>query len=176
MLKNLSVAVALAALLLGPSGAEARNDRFPVSEEERRVPRDVDPSRTDKIDEITASTVYAELIRAVDGDTIEVYAYPWPRMVMRASIDLIGIAGPSVEDAVCEKEKKLGQRAVAFVEGLRVQKMELYGLRMNEAGDLQGFALVRLLGSSEDIFLSNLLEENGYARSWLRTGKPDWCR
>lgn len=163
----------LAIALMGFGEVAAQNRPLPPG---LPVPKEVDPERATKLDEITSSTVYAELVRAVDADTVEVYAYPWPRFVLRAEIDLIGIDGPDIAAAQCERELKLGQRAKAFIEGLRIDKMELYGMRYDDEGRLQGFALVRLVGSTEDLFLSSLLEENGYARSWLKGRKPDWCK
>lgn len=136
----------------------------------------IDPSKTGKLDDITSSSVYAELVRVVSGDTMEVLVYPWPQLVLRAHVTMVGIAGPALYEARCDKEKALALDAKAFVEGLPIQKMELYGLRSDEMGRISGFALVRLVGARDDVFLSQLLKERGLVRDWVKGPRPDWCQ
>ena len=57
----------------------------------------------------------AEVVRVIDGDTIEVMASPWPDVTIRATVRLVGVNAPELRGK-CEEEKAAAKAAAAFVE------------------------------------------------------------
>lgn len=61
--------------------------------------------------------VTAEVIRVVDGDTVEVRAYPWPQQSVDVLVRLRGIDAPEIH-GTCLKERQGALRAKAILQTL----------------------------------------------------------
>lgn len=55
--------------------------------------------------------VTADVIRVLDGDTVEVRAYPWPQQSITVKVRLRGIDAPEIHSR-CDMEKKQGLEAL----------------------------------------------------------------
>ncbi|MBV5256878.1 thermonuclease family protein [Synechococcus moorigangaii CMS01] len=62
--------------------------------------------------------IEAEVVRIIDGDTIEVRAFIWPGHSVETRVRLAGVDAPEIRRVQCEAEREAGHRAKAFVEGL----------------------------------------------------------
>lgn len=66
--------------------------------------------------------ITADVLRVLDGDTVEVRAYPWPQQSVDVLVRLRGIDAPEIH-AKCEAERRRAtlakDRLTAFVAGQR---------------------------------------------------------
>ena len=125
---------------------------------------------------LISSNAYAyewEILRVVDGDTIEIKDECFPTE-LKLSIRVLGIDTPEKGSrAKCEKEAKLAEKASKFTKEFigknktatfRNIKWDKYGGRL--------LADVEINGKS----LSGELIKNGLARSYDGKKKGSWCK
>jgi endonuclease YncB( thermonuclease family) len=123
-----------------------------------------------------SSNAYAyewEILRVVDGDTIEIKNECFPKE-LKLSIRVLGIDTPEKgSKAKCDKEAKLAEKASKFTKEFigknktatfRNIKWDKYGGRL--------LADVEINGKS----LSDELIKNGLARSYDGKKKGSWCK
>jgi endonuclease YncB( thermonuclease family) len=60
--------------------------------------------------------VPAEVVRVIDGDTVEVRARIWPGHIVETRVRLRGVDTPETRRPDCEAERTAGQAATAFTE------------------------------------------------------------
>ena len=125
---------------------------------------------------LASSNAYAyewQILRVVDGDTIEIKNECFPTE-LKLSIRVLGIDTPEKGSrAKCEKEAKLAEKASKFTKEFigknktatfRNIKWDKYGGRL--------LADVEINGKS----LSDELIKNGLARSYDGKKKGSWCK
>jgi len=125
---------------------------------------------------LASSNAYAyewEILRVVDGDTIEIKNECFPKE-LKLSIRVLGIDTPEKGlKAKCDKEAKLAEKASKFTKEFigknktatfRNIKWDKYGGRL--------LADVEINGKS----LSDELIKNGLARSYDGKKKGSWCK
>lgn len=109
-----------------------------------------------------AGPVTAEVIRIIDGDTIEVDAHPWPGHAVRVSVRLRGIDTPERRSR-CADERAAAQMARAELERLVAgfQTVELINV---SGGKYYGRVLADMRAGSRDV--ASAMLESGLARAY----------
>jgi micrococcal nuclease len=115
-----------------------------------------------------------EIIRVVDGDTVEFKAdfLPDP-LKKKLSLRVWGVDTPEKSfRAQCDTEKNLGEEASKFTKKLlaEAKKTEIVIYEWDKFGG-------RVLGDVliDDKSLTRLLIDNGYAREYYGDAKKSWC-
>ena len=78
--------------------------------------------------------ISAEVIRVIDGDTIEVNAHVWVGQYIRTKVRLLDIDTPEIRRPKCEAERVVGQRAKAMTEDLIGTEILLHNVKMGSFG------------------------------------------
>ena len=120
---------------------------------------------------------YAEVIRVIDGDTIDVRVELWPGLQAIYAVRVRGIDTPEVRGAKCEAEQLWGEEAKAQVEKLydvgsmiRVDSVERDPFFGRVVAD------VRRWRSDRWLYLADELVERGLAEAWTpEMPDVDWC-
>lgn len=118
--------------------------------------------------------VPAEVLRVVDGDTIEVRAHIWPGHSVITRVRLANIDAAETWRPSCEAERKKGEAATRFVEDSLPQNEESAPVSLHEIrpDSFAGRVIARMeLPDGRD--LGALLLETGHARPFRP--RPDWC-
>ena len=119
-----------------------------------------------------AGPVSAEVLRVIDGDTIEVRAHVWLGQEVTTLVRLGGIDAPEIKGK-CESERAAAQRAKAQLEDkladgrdvvLRDIRFEKYAGRVMSKVET---------GSGED--LGSSLAHDGFVRAYHGGKRPGWC-
>lgn len=113
-----------------------------------------------------AGPVTAEVIRIIDGDTLEVDAHPWPGHAVRVSVRLRGIDTPERRSS-CADERAAALLARAELERL-VSGHPTVELINVSGGKYYGRVLADIRAGSHDVAAAML--ESGFARAY-RGGK-----
>lgn len=115
-----------------------------------------------------------EIIRVVDGDTVEFKADFLPDPLdKKLSLRVWGVDTPEKSfRAQCDIEKNLGEEASKFTKKLlaEAKKTEIVIYEWDKFGG-------RVLGDVliDDKSLTRLLIDNGYAREYYGDAKKSWC-
>ena len=123
---------------------------------------------TSSAEQITGP-IEADVIRVIDGDTIEVNAHVWVGQYVRTKVRLLGVDTPEIRRPKCEAERAVGQEAKAFVEASVGNKVKLYDVKMGSFG---GRVIARLETES-GVDLGQTLTENALAVAY-KADEP-WC-
>ena len=93
-----------------------------------------------------AGPIPADIVRIVDGDTVEVVAYPWPQQSVDVLVRLRGIDAPEIHsDCATEREK----------------------------GDIAKDTLDRFLAGSRRVTLTDIGGDKYFGRVLANVGRPD---
>lgn len=119
----------------------------------------------------------AEVVRIIDGDTLEARVALWPGLIAVYSIRVRGIDAPEIRGARCEDEREWGLRAKAQVERLyppgrpiRLRDVQYDVWSGRVLADVQRFRTDRWLS------LSNELLQRGLAVEWDSSrDEVPWC-
>ncbi len=127
MIRNLSISVAIIGIFsaITPSFANTRAPGFWIE-----------------------GPVQAEILRVIDGDTVEVRAFPWPQQAVTVKVRLRGIDAPEIHSR-CEAERRRGNSARRALEGI------LSGIRMVSLTNVSG-------GKYFGRVLADLADEDGH--------------
>lgn len=68
--------------------------------------------------QVIAGPIEAEILRVIDGDTVDVRAHIWPGHSVQTRVRLAGIDAPEIRRVACEAEREAGHAARVFVENL----------------------------------------------------------
>jgi endonuclease YncB( thermonuclease family) len=117
--------------------------------------------------EIVPGPLPADLIRVIDGDTIEVRAHLWLGLELTTRVRLADIDAPEL-DGGCPAERELAKAARAFLTGTLSPAVTLRDVRQDKYG---GRVVARVLDSGRD--LGRLLTEARLAIPLQVT--PAWC-
>ncbi len=118
-----------------------------------------------------AGPVSAEVLRVIDGDTIEVRAHIWLGQEVTTLVRLGGVDAPELKGK-CESERAAARRAKAAIEEklaggevtLRDIKFEKYAGRV--------MSRVQTAGGED---LARSLKDDGFVRSYGGAKRLPWC-
>jgi len=121
-----------------------------------------------------AGPVSAQIVRIIDGDTLEVDAHPWPGHAVRVSVRLRGIDTPERRSR-CPDQRRAAQMARNELERLvsSVPTVELINV---SGGKYYGRVLADMMAGSRDI--ASAMLESGLARPYQggKRHKPKCAR
>ena len=118
----------------------------------------------------------AQVLRVLDGDTIEVSAHIWLGQNVETRVRLTGIDAPELRGA-CAYERELALRARAYLEtrldssGERGAWVKLHDISL---GKYSGRILARVLTENGEDLGHSLLAA-GLARPYAGGGRRAWC-
>lgn len=120
---------------------------------------------------------YAEVVRVIDGDTLEVRVFLWPGLIAEYAVRVRGIDAPEIRGPGCEEERVLGEEAKAWVE--RFYKPGMFVRLENVDRDPfagRVVADVARYRSDRWLALANELIDRQLAVEWEPTqDDPPWC-
>lgn len=115
----------------------------------------------------------AEVQRVIDGDTVQVHAYPWPGMTMDVGVRLDGVDTPELRGR-CPEETAAAERAKdatrSFLEASG-NKIRL----VNVDHDKYGRRVVADIVTEEGSSLGAWLIEKGFGRAYTGGKRAGWC-
>ena len=111
----------------------------------------------------------AEVVRVVDGDTLEVRAYLWPGHTWLGKVRLRGIDTPELRGK-CEIEKVMALDAKQFVETMIGHTVILENVNK---GKYAGRVVATVLVGDDN--LRDLLLLNGHGRAYDGGKRQGWC-
>ncbi|MFN3835036.1 MAG: thermonuclease family protein [Glycocaulis sp.] len=114
----------------------------------------------------------AEVLRVIDGDTIEVRAFIWPGHSVETRVRLADVDAPKIRRVRCEEEREAGFAAKAFVEGLLAGEDARVSLRAIRP-DAFGGRVVAHMDLADGRDLGALLLAEGHATPFSARG--GWC-
>lgn len=115
--------------------------------------------------------VSAEVIRVIDGDSIEVTARIWLGQTVQTQVRILGLDTPELRGA-CLREREAAQAARDFLV-TRLAQAKI--IELEDVGyDKYGRRVVaRLLADGQDI--TQVLIQRGLARPYNGGKKSNWC-
>ena len=119
--------------------------------------------------EIVPGPLPADLIRVIDGDTIEVRAHLWLGLELTTRVRLSDIDAPEL-DGGCPAERELAKAARAFLTGILSPAVTLRDVRQDKYG---GRVVARVLTmTGEDVgrllVMNRLAANSGSAVAWCQ--------
>lgn len=125
--------------------------------------------------QVIPGPVEAQVLRVIDGDTIEVRAFIWPGHSVETHVRLADVDAPEIRRVACEEEREAGHAAKAFVESLLSPEGQPEGrvsIRNVQLGSFAGRVIASMdLPDGRD--LGTLLLEEGLATPYSARG--GWC-
>ncbi len=118
-----------------------------------------------------------EVVRVIDGDTLDVRVELWPGLQAVNSVRVRGIQAPEIRGAACPAEKQWAEDAKAQVGKLypagtvvRLENVEYDAFAGRVVAD------VRRWRSDRWLYLADELVERNLAEAWTPDGPDvDWC-
>jgi len=127
-------------------------------------------------EERLSGPIGAQVLRILDGDTLEVSAHIWLGQDVETRVRLVGIDAPELRGG-CPYEREMAARARAYVVARlssaeeRPARVSLYDISLGKYG---GRVLARVLtANGED--LGHSLLAAGLARPYAGRGRLPWC-
>jgi endonuclease YncB( thermonuclease family) len=125
---------------------------------------------------VVQGPVEADVIRVLDGDSVEARVYPWPDMVVVEMFRIYGIDTPEIKGR-CRTERDLAQAAKKFVIDLVAQtnnriRVSVVGCNAAEGGGF-GRCLATLHAGPTSI--GDALIAQGLARPNFGESRKPWC-
>lgn len=113
----------------------------------------------------------AEVLRVVDGDTIEVRADVWPGHRVRVMVRLAGIDAPELRSR-CPREKQAARAAKQRLQAMvKDRKWHLRDVRL---GKFAGRVIARLV-SAQGIDAAAVLRRAELVRAYDGGSRRSWC-
>ncbi|MCH7539667.1 MAG: thermonuclease family protein [Proteobacteria bacterium] len=112
----------------------------------------------------------AELVRVIDGDTVEVRAWIWPELVVTTRVRLAGMDAPEMEGE-CAAERDLARRARDYIAARVGEIVRLYEVR---PGKYAGRVIARV-ETTDGLDLAAALIEAGLGRPYEGGRREEWC-
>ncbi len=120
---------------------------------------------------------YAEVVRVIDGDTLDVRVDLWPGLQAIYAVRIRGIDAPEMRGAACPEERAWAEEAKAQVEKLypagttvRLQDVEYDAFAGRVVAD------VRRWRSDRWLYLADEMVDRSLAEPWLPgMDDIDWC-
>jgi endonuclease YncB( thermonuclease family) len=120
--------------------------------------------------DLIAGPVRAEVVRVVDGDTIEARALLWIGLSLVSSVRIRGIDTPEMRGS-CIEEKALAAAARDLLAELAGEAI----LISNIENDKYGGRVIADVASGGGTDLGTAMIERGYARPYDGGARGDWC-
>ena len=120
--------------------------------------------------DLIAGPVRAEVVRVVDGDTIEARALLWIGLSLVSSVRIRGIDTPEMRGA-CSEEKAMAAAARDLLTELAGEAIHL----TNIENDKYGGRVIADVASGGGADLGMAMIERGYARPYDGGARGDWC-
>ncbi|KPP81190.1 MAG: nuclease (SNase domain protein) [Oceanicaulis sp. HLUCCA04] len=118
-----------------------------------------------------AGPIEAEILRVIDGDTVEVRAFIWPGHSVETHVRLADVDAPEIRRVECEAEREAGHAARLFVEDQLMPGGRLH-IRNVTLGSFAGRVIAAItLPDNRD--LGAVLIEEGLATPYSARG--GWC-
>ncbi|MFC4725842.1 thermonuclease family protein [Glycocaulis abyssi] len=117
----------------------------------------------------------AEVLRVIDGDTVEVRAFVWPGHSVETRVRLADVDAPEIRRVACEEEREAGHRAKALVEALLAPEGQSGGrvaIRNVQLGSFAG-RVIAVMELPDGRDLGAVLLEAGLATPYNARG--GWC-
>lgn len=121
-----------------------------------------------------AGPVKAEVVRVIDGDTVEVRARPWLGMVVETRVRILGLDTPEKGRlAKCESERELGEAASEKMHGLLAPgaTVTLHDVQQDKYG---GRVVARIETAGADV--GAMVINAGLAKPYDGGRKSSWCQ
>jgi micrococcal nuclease len=123
--------------------------------------------------ELTYGPYRADVIKIIDGDTVQLDVAMWPRMSYRVNLRLAGVNTPEKKGRVPECEKAAGQKATNFTQNwLRGMKMVVVS-ELKE--DKYGGRMLGKLAKPNGEDLAQALIKTGHAKPYDGGKRGPWC-
>ncbi len=120
--------------------------------------------------EVLPGPIPAELVRVIDGDTVEVRAWIWPELVVTTRVRLAGMDAPEMEGE-CAAERDLARRARDYIAARVGEIVRLYEVRL---GKYAGRVIARV-ETTDGLDLAAALIEAGLGRPYEGGRREEWC-
>ena len=121
-----------------------------------------------------ASPAYmSKVTRVIDGDTLEVQAMIWPKIVVSVSVRVAGVDTPETFQPKCPEEKALGMKAKELVQKLFPPGS--VALLRNVAEDKYSGRVIAKVYTTDGTDLAELLITHGLAKPYFGKTKSNWC-
>ncbi|MBE1236655.1 thermonuclease family protein [Phaeovibrio sulfidiphilus] len=117
--------------------------------------------------------IRGEVVRVIDGDTLEVEAFVWPDHRVTASVRVEGIDTPELRGR-CDAEKEMARRARDYVIALLDHHGSTVLLKKVRHDKYAGRVLASVLLPG-DIDLAGTLIAEGLARPYDGKTRGSWC-
>jgi len=115
----------------------------------------------------------AEVLRVIDGDTIEVRAHIWPNLTQTIKLRLTGINTPEKRGKkISGCEKKAGQQATNFTQRW-LKGVKVVTISEIKLGKYAGRVLGRISKGGE--YLGEALIKAGHAKPYSGGKRQPWC-
>ncbi len=118
---------------------------------------------------VVPGPISAELLRVIDGDTIEVRARIWLDLDLTTRVRLAGIDAPELNGGCAEERRLAGMAKLAFSHALGSGPVWLADIRR----DKYGGRVVAEVMLSDGRNASATMLSSGVAAAWGST--PAWC-
>ncbi|MGJ3233007.1 MAG: thermonuclease family protein [Oceanicaulis sp.] len=120
--------------------------------------------------------VPADLVRVIDGDTIEVRAHIWPGQYVETRVRVSGIDTPERRGAECEAERALAEEATRFTQAWLEDAA--IGLEAVDLGSFAGRVIARVRRADgaelgEALLAAGLAAPYGAAAPWCPAIAPE---
>jgi endonuclease YncB( thermonuclease family) len=159
--------MAVATLVAGHAASVGwHNSRAPAGPEQ--TPREVLATETATP---PRALIPVDIIRVIDGDTVEVRAHVWLDQVIVTRVRLRSIDAPELRAGCPEEARKAAAARDALVTLLERGKIYLTGLGRDKYG---GRVLGDLL-TAEGYSISTRMLTGGYARPYAGGKRQGWC-
>jgi micrococcal nuclease len=113
----------------------------------------------------------AQVVRVIDGDTLEMRAMIWLDQQVTTRVRLRGIDAPE-RDGRCPTEARLAERASEALARLTDGRQ----LFLADIGrDKYGGRVVARLLAADGTDIGDTLRATGHARAYTRGRRDDWC-
>jgi micrococcal nuclease len=144
-----------------------------VRQEHSRLPPKVEaPAMPQRMQPLAGLQIPVDILRVIDGDTIEVRARIWPDLAMTTRLRLKGIDAPEHRGA-CDSETTLARQATERVTYLLATSQ---WLATDITRDKFGGRMVGRLVSSSGVDVGDRLLAEGLARPYSgRSQRQGWC-
>lgn len=125
---------------------------------------------------VVQGPIEAEVVRVVDGDTIDLKVMAWPDQATWATIRVRGIDTPEIRGQ-CEQERAMAQAAKRFVQSLSDQQDSKVRVTLVGCGASEGGGFGRCLANVYfgGVSLEKALIERGLARPNHGEARSGWC-
>jgi endonuclease YncB( thermonuclease family) len=127
------------------------------------------PSRAGARERI-AGPITAEVVKTVDGDTLEVKVQIWLGQELTTNVRIRGIDAPEIKGH-CPKEKEMARAAAGQLAQLAAGMVKL----SNVETDKYGGRVLADVQNGDGVELAKMMLESGLVRAYAGGARGAWC-